>query len=346
MTAPSVSTSMAPRLLLILAGLTLLIGCSSTPDPAASPGKELAGTDEELFFDESIEKNYDPHVIMKRAEAFFEQEGYPEAIVEYQHFLDMHRSHVLASYAQYRLAESHFSMATSVDRDPEPILKAREAFERLLDAYPGSKYEIDALVKIRECKNWLADVNLFVGRFYYRRGDYLAAAHRFQAAMNVHEDVEAQPEALYYLALTYKEMGADDWAQEQLVFLANRYPQNKHQKESRKLLAQLTGQLPSELLLPQGAPPRNGSAPDQIVAHSAPAGISLNGATPPAFRPTTRVNPVNQVGTFGQVGRSPVNGVVRPAPRRGMITRSSVAPSTSPVARPAQTSVCRLGAWC
>ena len=37
---------------------------------------------------DSIKKNYDPNVIMKRGEAFFEKEEYAEAIVEYSHFLD------------------------------------------------------------------------------------------------------------------------------------------------------------------------------------------------------------------------------------------------------------------
>ena len=68
---------------------------------------------------------------MKRGEAFFDKEEFAEAIVEYQHFLELHRAHQLAVYAQLRLAESHLRMAKSIDRDPEPIQKAIAAFEKL-----------------------------------------------------------------------------------------------------------------------------------------------------------------------------------------------------------------------
>jgi outer membrane protein assembly factor BamD len=128
------------RVSLTCLSLALVAGCASTPETPDTSTAAPTGTDEHIFLSDSIEKNYDPHVIMKRAEAFFEREDHPEAIVEYQHFLDMHRTHVLAPYAQFKLGESHFKMAKSVDRDPEPIKKALDEFDKLLRAYPGSKY--------------------------------------------------------------------------------------------------------------------------------------------------------------------------------------------------------------
>src|SRR5581483_8589237 len=121
---------MIPReLFLFLASfLCLAVGCSSTPKPSKSSSKPLSGTDEQIFIGDTIEKNYDPNVIMKRAESFFEKEDYPEAIIEYQHFLDLHRVHTLAYYAQYKIAESYFKQIKSVDRDPDPVYKALEAF--------------------------------------------------------------------------------------------------------------------------------------------------------------------------------------------------------------------------
>jgi hypothetical protein len=76
-------------------------GCSSKPKTTAE-GKPVSGTDEQIFLGDTIEKNYDPNVIMKRGEAFFDKEEFAEAIVEYQHFLELHRAHQLAVYAQFR----------------------------------------------------------------------------------------------------------------------------------------------------------------------------------------------------------------------------------------------------
>lgn len=226
--------------------LCLMVGCSSSPSSTsnADPSGTVTRTDEKIFAGESLEKIYDPHVIMKRAEAFFEKEEYAEALIEYQHFLDLHHDHMLAPYAQFKLGESHFSMAKSVDRDSEPIQQALKAYERLLQTFPGSKYQAEGLEKIQECRTWLAETTILVGEFYYRREAYLAAAHRFELVVRDYPDLQAASEALYHLALTYKELGADDWAREQLVLLARQYPDHKHQKESQNLLASLNAVLP------------------------------------------------------------------------------------------------------
>src|SRR5512144_3060624 len=115
-------TRLERTLLLTLstAALCLLVACSSTPKGDPTAKKAMSGTDESIFLGDTIEKNYDPNVIMKRGEAFFEKEEYAEAIVEYSHFLDLHRTHILAPYAAFRIGETHFKMAKSIDREQEP----------------------------------------------------------------------------------------------------------------------------------------------------------------------------------------------------------------------------------
>src|SRR2546426_9116880 len=110
----------------------LLVGCSSTSKAPQSKDAAIPVTDadEEVLKTDPIERNYDPHVIMKRAEAFFEKEDYAEAAVEYQHFLDLHRAHMLAPYAQYRLGLSHFKQVTTLDRGPEHVRQTIDAMEK------------------------------------------------------------------------------------------------------------------------------------------------------------------------------------------------------------------------
>jgi outer membrane protein assembly factor BamD len=230
------------RLLCVYVGLAIALLCTATACSSKSKtasGKPVTGTDEQIFLGDTIEKNYDPNVIMKRGEAFFEKEEFAEAIVEFQHFLELHRSHQLAAYAQFRLGESHFRMAKSIDRDPDPVQKSITAFEKLRREFPGSKYESQALQRIDECHEWLAQTHLFVGQFYYRRGSYLAAAHRFDQIMKDYADKKVAPDALYYLALSYQEMGANDWASEKLMLLAERYPHSDLARDGKKLLAKL-----------------------------------------------------------------------------------------------------------
>ncbi len=262
----------------LLLVVCLIAACSSTPKHADQTAKKaVGGVDESIFIGDAIEKNYDPNVIMKRGEAFFEKDEYAEAIVEYNHFLDLHRNHVLAPYAAFRIGESHMKRANGVERDPEPVQKAIESFERLRRDFPGNRYETQAVAKIQECHDLLAQMHLLVGQFYYRRGSYLAAAHRFEQIMKVYPDKTVAPDALYFLALSYHDLGADDWASEKLVLLAEKYPNSSRSSEGARLLAKLGGTKPAVMIAKEPAVPETApSAARPETPRSAQAG----GVTP------------------------------------------------------------------
>jgi outer membrane protein assembly factor BamD len=261
-----------------IAALSFLLACSSTPKGDPTSKKALSGTDESIFLGDTIEKNYDPNVIMKRGEAFFEKEEFAEAIVEYNHFLDLHRNHMLASYAAFRIGESQMKRAKGIERDPEPIQKAIDSFERLRRDYPASRYDSQAMDKLQECHDLLAQMHLFVGQFYYRRGSYLAAAHRFDQIMRIYPDKSVAPDALYFLAMSYHDLGADDWASEKLTLLAEKYPNSAHSSDGAKLLAKINKSQPPVLVAKKPEPPAAGLPPASVAEtqHSAAAG----GVTP------------------------------------------------------------------
>ena len=233
----------SPYTFLALLLVGLLVGCSSaSKTKQASTAKQaVADADEQVLKTDPVERNYDPHVIMKRAEAFFEKEDYAEAAVEYQHFLDLHRSHMLAPYAQYRLGLSHFKQVTTKDRDPEHVRLTIEAMEKLMKDYPGSAYELDAKTKIKEGRSHTAEYELYVGQHYYRQAAYLAALHRFERVITLYPDSDTTAEALYYLAKTYKAIGAPERAVEHLNLLLTQYPKAKIRKEGQALLASING---------------------------------------------------------------------------------------------------------
>ena len=185
---------------------------------------------------------------MKRGEAYFEKEEYAEALVEYKHFMELHHNHILAPYAAFRIGEIHFKMAKTIDRDPEPMQKAIAAFEQMRKEFPGSRYDSQAQQKLEECHDWIAQMHLFVGQFYYRRGSYLAATHRFQQILKNYPDKPIAAEALYSLAKAHHEMGADDWARENLIVLAEKYPNSTALGAGKSLLEKIGGAQPNTLL--------------------------------------------------------------------------------------------------
>jgi outer membrane protein assembly factor BamD len=271
--------------------VVFLAGCSSTPKaPQTAEGTaQKVDADEQVLKQDPLERNYDPHVIMKRAESFFEKEDYAEAGVEYQHFLDLHKTHILAPYAQYRLGLSYLKQGSTRDRDPEPVRKAMETLEKLLKEYPGNSYEQDARRKIKDCREHLAFYELYVGKHYYRQMAYLAALHRFEGVVKLYPDSEAFSEAAYYLAVTYSDLGANDRAIEYLTQLLKQYPKkDKATRDSQILLARLTRQPVKE-----------------SVASSAPLN-SKPSIPPPLPEPKTLPGPVSAFLPSAEVALPPM----------------------------------------
>ncbi|CUS36270.1 conserved hypothetical protein [Candidatus Nitrospira nitrificans] len=249
--------------------------------------KVFSSTDEQIFLGDTVENHYHPNVIMKRGEAYFEKEEYAEALVEYKHFLELHRNHVLAPYAGFRIGEIHFKMAKTIDRDPEPMQKAITAFEQMRKEFPGSRYDTQALQKLEECHDWIAQMHLFVGQFYYRRGSYLAATHRFQQILQAYPNKPIAAEALYSLAKSYHEMGADDWARENLVVLVDKYPNSTASGAGKSLLEKIGGAQPSTLLAQKSeSVPLSDAGPGMVrsnrpaVSPSPPPAIGILGVPP------------------------------------------------------------------
>lgn len=283
---------------LLLVGL--LAGCSSasTPKQASTEKPPVTDADEQVLKTDPLERNYDPHVIMKRAEAFFEKEDYAEAAVEYQHFLDLHRSHMLAPYAQYRLGLSHYKQVTAKDRDPEHVRQYIEAMEKLLKDYPGNAYELDARAKIKEGRTHTAEYELYVGKHYYRQTAYLAALHRFERVITLYPDSDISAEALYYLAKTYKDIGSPDRAVEHLAVLLTNYPKAPIRKEGQLLLASINGKSFKEVAAATNGTvvPSRSSIPPPLPA--APKTRSLTGK-PAALPPPGSTGNSPQVITCG-----------------------------------------------
>jgi outer membrane protein assembly factor BamD len=312
--------------ILIAVLATLALGCSSASKPKkdAEHAKHVSGTDEQIFIGDTIEKNYDPNVIIKRAESFFDKEDYSEAVIEYGHFLELHRVHVLAPYAQYRMGESYLRMIKTVDRDPQPIEKAQEAFEKLLKDYPGSKYEAEGKQKILECQELMSQYYLFVAHFYLRRDSYLAAAYRFESIVSKFPDMKAAPEALFYLAKAYKELGADDWVQEKLAMLAERYPGNPYTSPARTMLAGYRSSRPPQTALAM-------AQIDKTHGLNGSNGLALNGQADAIAAPT-----ISDI-------QPQVLHLTAPVLTNGS---GSALTQTASLAPHNGALVCRLGSWC
>ncbi len=327
--------------ILMLSALIILTGCSSTPDAAETSSQDIYSSDEQIFVGDSIEMSYDPNVIMKRAESFFDKESYAEAVVEYKHFLDLHQNHTLAPYAQYKIGVSHYKQFRTVDRDPVPLKKSISGFEKLLKQFPASRYETEAQETIVTCKEQLVQRHLMVGDFYYSRGSYLAAAHRYEKIINEFPEIETTGEAMFLLAKTYQDLGIEEWTQDWLVSLMKQYPDSDYYSSAESLLAELHEEHPTLLAsLPKNLPteqePMIAQHSDALLPQTDGPVFTNAGILPKSTTPDTQTSALTET-------------TLTPAPcaiGTWCDTESTIRTQSSSTSSSSNTTACKTGEWC
>jgi outer membrane protein assembly factor BamD len=75
--------------------------------------------------------------------------------------------------------------------------------------------------------NALAEYEVHVARYYYRRAAYLAAANRAQLAVREYQGTPAAEEALYILAASYDKLGLDALRSDAERVLKLNYPNTR-----------------------------------------------------------------------------------------------------------------------
>jgi len=96
------------------------------------------------------------------------------------------------------------------ERDPKSLRDSFEAFKELLTRFPDSRYAPDATLRLNYLLNALASHEVVVADYYYRRGAYLAAIARAQAALSQYPGASSQRKALKVLAQSYQALGMTD----------------------------------------------------------------------------------------------------------------------------------------
>jgi outer membrane protein assembly factor BamD len=90
----------------------------------------------------------------------------------------------------------NFEQISTIDREQEHTLKAKETFERLVRQFPRSEYANRARKNLRSCIISLAEYELYVGNFYYKKGFYRAALGRYNYLVQNYPDMGQYHEAM------------------------------------------------------------------------------------------------------------------------------------------------------
>lgn len=241
------------QVFLILTLFLSVFGCSTTGDkedifdPEASL-KEANALIEKGDYDKAREilddirardasQKYATLAILRNADTYFEDEMYEEAVAEYEGFLNLHSRHKYASYAQYKLAMSYYNRIKTVDVSYSWALRAKKEFEKLQRNFPRNPYMSITDSRINACNRILAEYEFYVGSFYFKKGSYRAAANRFNGILVNYPESKKESDTLYYLGLSYENMGRRDEAIETLNLLIDKFPAIELSVEAKELIA-------------------------------------------------------------------------------------------------------------
>jgi len=168
--------------------------------------------------------SFAPEAELRLADIHFKKEEYSEAIVEYNEFIKLHPRHKEVHYATHQVGLSYYAQITGLDRDMTAPESALSTFETLLEKFPESGHAADAKEKADECKKILAENEFYIGKFYFKKKVYKAAAGRFRSALERFPGFGPKEDAMLYLGKSYMADGATDEGRDILQRVIKAFP--------------------------------------------------------------------------------------------------------------------------
>ena len=236
--------------------LTLLTACGGNFNFRI--GDEIEGTPEELMargldlrerrrYDRALlhfselERQYplNPLAIQAQFETgvtHYSAQDYSEGVAAFDRFLRFNPGNALEVEAEYLRARCFYDEIPDVFRDQGVTRRALEAFEGLIEKFPGTTQALDAERKLVLVRDQLAGHEMVVGRNYLGQGAYLAAQNRFKVVIEEYGKTAQVPEAFYRLVETSIALGLLGEARQYGATLGFNFPTSPWYRKAYDLL--------------------------------------------------------------------------------------------------------------
>jgi outer membrane protein assembly factor BamD len=201
-----------------------IISCSSTDKKDSETPEALFAKAQELEKDDRLEeaikkygdvKNKFPYSkLATQAElaigdAYFKQESYPEAQAAYVTFRELHPKHPQIAYVIYRVGLSVFNqLPETIDRDLTLANQAVVIFDEIIKNYSTSEFVEDSQKKKEGCLKMLAEKEVYIANFYYKKGHYDTAYKRYLESYNKSGASGFNQESLEFAVATADKVGS------------------------------------------------------------------------------------------------------------------------------------------
>lgn len=129
---------------------------------------------------------------LRLADVYFLEESFAEAAANYESFVELHPKNERAAYAQFRTGESYFKDSPeNVSRDVTSAKRALSAFQTFLKRFPNDPQTSVARERIIDINRILAEKELYVADFYYKRDFFDSAEGRYSNILKLYPDTPA-----------------------------------------------------------------------------------------------------------------------------------------------------------
>lgn len=170
---------------------------------------------------------------LKIGDAQFAKKEYLVAAESYLAFLRLYPAHPKADYAHYRAGVSYFKESPkAIDRDQQYLSEAVEELRTVLVRHPTSQYAEAAKATLDAALRRVARRHFYVGKFYMRTGEYIAALPRFKDVAENFPGSGLADRALYLAVAANLKIGRLEDARDSFSRLSMRYPSSKYLKRA------------------------------------------------------------------------------------------------------------------
>ena len=174
--------------------------------------------------------------------AYYKNKEPESAIDQADQFIRENPAHPRVDYAYYIKGLTQFERnpnfierwfnANLTYRPPIDARKSFQAFQTLLQRFPNSEYADDSRQRMVFLRNRLANYEVYVADYYYRRGAYVGAINRCKYTIESYDGAPQVRRALEIMSQSYEKLGLKDLAAESQKVLKENYANAIDETES------------------------------------------------------------------------------------------------------------------
>ena len=167
--------------------------------------------------------------------ADYSRNAYSSAVFGLERHINNYPADTNIPYAHYLIAICYYEQILDEKKDLQPLLKAREKFEFIMQTYPNTDYATDARFKIDLIIDQLAAKEMSIARFYMKTEKWIPALNRLKTVVELYEKTVFVEEALHRLVEVYYKLGLTKEAKQAASILGYNYKSGDWYKRSYKV---------------------------------------------------------------------------------------------------------------